>query len=159
MDTKLKLSSAYHLQTDGKTKRTTQSLEDLLRVCVLEQGGAWDIYLSLIEFTYNNNFHSNIGMTPFKALYGRRCRTPLCWYESGDSAVYGPGIVQQTFETPPTRIEDREMKQLGGKEISLVKVVWEGSTYFDLIPCTHAHPYLGVPSITSLISVDPQMLN
>ncbi|KAI5416559.1 hypothetical protein KIW84_041565 [Lathyrus oleraceus] len=84
--------------TDGQTERTIQSLEDLLRACVLEKGGAWDCYLPLIEFTYNNSFHSSIGMALFEALYGRRCRTPLCWYESGESAVVGPEIVQQTTE-------------------------------------------------------------
>ena len=98
LGTKLRLSSAYHPQTDGQTERTIQSLEDLLRACVLEKGGAWDCYLPLIEFTYNNSFHSSIGMAPFEALYGRRCRTPLCWYESGESAVVGPEIVQQTTE-------------------------------------------------------------
>ena len=98
LGTKLRLSSAYHPQTDGQTERTIQSLEDLLRACVLEKGGAWDSYLPLIEFTYNNSFHSSIGMAPFEALYGRRCRTPLCWYESGESAVIGPEIVQQTSE-------------------------------------------------------------
>ncbi|KAI5390343.1 hypothetical protein KIW84_075598 [Lathyrus oleraceus] len=84
--------------TDGQTERTIQSLEDLLRACVLEKGGAWDCYLPLIEFTYNNSFHSSIGMAPFEALYGRRCRTPLCWYESGESVVVGPEIGQQTTE-------------------------------------------------------------
>ncbi|KAI5431677.1 hypothetical protein KIW84_035730 [Lathyrus oleraceus] len=84
--------------TDGQTERTIQSLEDLLRACVLEKGGAWDCYLPLIEFTYNNSFHSSIGMAPSEALYGRRCRTPLCWYESGESAVVGPEIVQQITE-------------------------------------------------------------
>ena len=92
LGTKLRLSSAYHPQTDGQTERTIQSLEDLLRACVLEKGGAWDSYLPLIEFTYNNSFHSSIGMAPFEALYGRRCRTPLCWYESGESVVIGPEI-------------------------------------------------------------------
>ena len=65
---------------------------------MLEKSGAWDSYLSLIEFTYNNSFHSSIGMAPFEALYGRRCRTPLCWYEFGESVVIGPEIVQQTSE-------------------------------------------------------------
>ena len=54
--------------------------------------------MSLIKFTYNNSYHSSIGMAPFEALYGRRCRTPLCWYESGESAVLGPEIVQQTTD-------------------------------------------------------------
>jgi transposase InsO family protein len=71
--TKLKMSSAYHPQTDGQCERKIQSLEDLLRGCVLENRGSWDSWLSLIEFTYNNNFHSSIGMEPFEALYGRRC--------------------------------------------------------------------------------------
>src|ERR1051325_2978072 len=99
LGTKLRLSFAYHPQTDGPTERTIHSLEDLLRACVLEKGGAWDRYLPLIEFTYNISFHSSIGMAPFEALYGRRCRTPLCWYESGQSAVIGPELVRETTET------------------------------------------------------------
>ncbi|GAU10407.1 hypothetical protein TSUD_417730 [Trifolium subterraneum] len=96
LGTKLRLSSAYHPQTDGQSERTIQSLEDLLRACVLEQGESWDSCLPLIEFTYNNSFHSSIRMAPFEALYGRRCRTPLCWYESGETVVLGPDIVQET---------------------------------------------------------------
>ncbi|CAJ2642459.1 unnamed protein product [Trifolium pratense] len=98
LGTKLRLSSAYHPQTDGQSERTIQSLEDLLRACVLEQGVSWDSCLPLIEFTYNNSFHSSIGMAPFEALYGRRCRTPLCWFESGESVILGPEIVQETTE-------------------------------------------------------------
>ncbi|GAU47917.1 hypothetical protein TSUD_404700 [Trifolium subterraneum] len=98
LGTKLRLSSAYHPQTDGQSERTIQSLEDLLRACVLEQGESWDSCLPLIEFTYNNSFHSTIRMAPFEALYGRRCRTPLCWYESGENVVLGPDIVQETTE-------------------------------------------------------------
>lgn len=94
LGSKLSLSSAYHPQTDGQSERTIQSLEDLLRACVLEQGGAWDSFLPLIEFTYNNSYHSSIGMAPFEALYGWRCRTPLCWFESGENVVLGPDIVQ-----------------------------------------------------------------
>ncbi|GAU32901.1 hypothetical protein TSUD_393220 [Trifolium subterraneum] len=98
LGTKLRLSSAYHPQMDGQSERTIQSLEDLLRACVLEQGESWDSCLPLIEFTYNNSFHSSIGMAPFEALYERRCRTPLCWYESGETVVLGPDIVQETTE-------------------------------------------------------------
>ncbi|RZB69283.1 Transposon Tf2-11 polyprotein [Glycine soja] len=90
--TKLKLSSAYHPQTDGQTEWTIQSLEDLLRACVLEQKGSWESFLPLIEFTYNNIFHSTIGMAPYEALYGRRCRTPLCWLEPGDNLTLGPEV-------------------------------------------------------------------
>jgi len=98
LGTKLRLSSDYHPQTDGQTERTIQSLEDLLRACVLEQGVSWGECLPLIELTYNNCFHSSIGMALFEALYGRRCRTPLCWYESVESALLGPDVVQETTE-------------------------------------------------------------
>jgi len=98
LGSKLRLSSAYDPQTDGQLERTIQSLEDLLRICVLEQGGTWDSHLPLIEFTYNNSYRSSIGMAPFEALYGRRCRTSLCWFESGENVVLGPRIVQQTTE-------------------------------------------------------------
>jgi len=98
LGTKLRLSSAYHPQTDGQTEKTIQSLEVLLRACVLEQGVSWVECLPLIEFTYNNNFHSSIGMAPFEALYRRRCRTPLCWFESSESALLGPNVVKETTE-------------------------------------------------------------
>jgi len=98
LGTKLHLSSAYHPQTDGQSERIIQSLEDLLRACVLEDSGSWDRCLPLIEFTYNNSFHSSIGMTPYEALYGRKCRTPLCWFETGENLVLGPDTIQQTIE-------------------------------------------------------------
>jgi hypothetical protein len=98
LGTRLRLSSAYHPQTDGQTERTIQSLEDLLRSCVLDNQGSWDNLLPLIEFTYNNSFHSSIGMAPYEALYGRKCQTPLCWYQDGESVILGPEIIQQTTE-------------------------------------------------------------
>jgi hypothetical protein len=98
LGTRLRLSSAYRPQTDGQTERTIQSLEDLLRGCVLDNQGSWDNLLPLIEFTYNNSFHSSIGMAPYEALYGRKCQTPLCWYQDGESVILGPEIIQQTTE-------------------------------------------------------------
>ena len=70
LGSKLRLSLVYHPQMDGQTERTIQSLEDLLRACVLKQGGSSDSYHSLIEFTYKNSFHSSIGITSFEAIYG-----------------------------------------------------------------------------------------
>lgn len=104
------MSSAYHPQTYVQTERTIQSLEDLLKACVLEKAGAWDNHISLIEFTYNNIYHSSIGMEPIEVLYGRRCRTPLCWYGSGENVVLGPKIVQQTTEK--VKIIREKMKAL-----------------------------------------------
>ncbi|MCH85511.1 retrotransposon protein, partial [Trifolium medium] len=98
LGTKQRLSSAYHPHTNGQTERTIQSLEDLLRACVLEQGGSWDNCLPLVEFTYNNSYHYNIGMTPFEALYERMCMTPLCWHEYSERVVLGPEMIRQTTE-------------------------------------------------------------
>lgn len=79
-----------------------------MRACVLEHGGTLDSYLPLIEFTYNNNYHFSIRMTPFEALYGRRCMTPQCWYDSGESTILGPEIMQQTTEK--VKVIQKKMK-------------------------------------------------
>ncbi|CAH1438310.1 unnamed protein product [Lactuca virosa] len=76
LGTRLHFSTAYHPQKDGQSKRTIQTLENMLRACVIDFGGSWDSYLTLAEFSYNNSFHSSIGAPPFELLYGRRCRTP-----------------------------------------------------------------------------------
>lgn len=65
---------------------------------MLEQGGIWDTYLPLVDFTQNKSFHSSIGMVPCEFLYGIRCMTPLCWYDFGESVVLGPKVIQQTTE-------------------------------------------------------------
>ncbi|GJW20251.1 putative reverse transcriptase domain-containing protein [Tanacetum coccineum] len=75
LGTRLEMSTAYHPQTDEQSKRTIQTLEDMLRACVMVFGGSWDNYLSLVEFSYNNSYHSSIRCAPFEALYGRKCRS------------------------------------------------------------------------------------
>jgi hypothetical protein len=96
MGTKLNFSSAYHPQTDGQSERTIQILEDMLRLCVLDFKGNWIQFLPLIEFAYNNSFQATIGMVPYEALYGRKCRSPLYWDEVGERQLLGPDIVQDT---------------------------------------------------------------
>ena len=96
LGTQLRMSSAYHPHTDGQSERTIQSLEDLLRSCVLDHMGNWNDVLPFVEFTYNNSYHSSIGMAPYEALYRRRCRTPLCWYQDSEAFVLGPEFLQQT---------------------------------------------------------------
>ena len=76
--TRLNFSTAFHPQTDGQSERVIQVLEDMLRGCVLDFLGNWDRYIPLMEFAYNNSYQSSIGMAPYEALYGRRCRTPMC---------------------------------------------------------------------------------
>ena len=68
LGTRLDLSTAYHPQTDGQSERTIQTLEDMLRACVIDFGGSWDTHLPLVEFSYNNSYHSSIDMAPFEAL-------------------------------------------------------------------------------------------
>ena len=85
------MSTAYHPQTNGQSERTIQTLEDMLRACVIDFGKLWDTHLPLIEFLYNNSYHTSIKVAPFEALYGRKCRSPLCWAEVGDTQlVKGP---------------------------------------------------------------------
>jgi hypothetical protein len=95
MDTKLNFSLAYHSQTDGQTERTNQVLEDMLRACALKHGRSWDKILPYVEFSYNNIYQASLKMTPFEALYGRKCRTPLYWNQTGESQVFGPEILQE----------------------------------------------------------------
>ncbi|KAF5789759.1 putative nucleotidyltransferase, Ribonuclease H [Helianthus annuus] len=95
----LDMSTAYHPQTDGQSERTIQTLEDMLRACVLDFGKGWEKHLPLIEFSYNNSYHSSIKAAPFEALYGRKCRSPLCWHEVGDSQITGPEFVLEASES------------------------------------------------------------
>ncbi|WP_340057485.1 hypothetical protein, partial [Corynebacterium parakroppenstedtii] len=67
-------------------ERTIQTLEDMLRLCVLDFKGSWEEHLPLVEFAYNNSYQASIGMAPYEALYGRECRSPICWTEVGDKA-------------------------------------------------------------------------
>ena len=76
--TRLNFSTAFHPQTDGQSERTIQTLEDMLRASVLQFRGNWDRHLSLMEFAYNNSYHSSLGMPQFEALYGKAYQTPVC---------------------------------------------------------------------------------
>ncbi|GJW75440.1 putative reverse transcriptase domain-containing protein, partial [Tanacetum coccineum] len=96
LGTKLHMSTAYHLETDGQSERTIQTLEDMLRACVMDFGGSWDTHLPLVEYSYNNSYHTSVKCAPFEALYGRKCRSPVIWTEVGESQLIGPELVQET---------------------------------------------------------------
>ena len=98
LGTRLKFSTAFHPQTDGQSERTIQTLEDMLRAYALDFQGAWDKYLPLAEFSYNNSYHATIGMAPYEALYGRKCRSPIHWHEAGERKYLGPELVEQATE-------------------------------------------------------------
>ncbi|GJX67009.1 putative reverse transcriptase domain-containing protein, partial [Tanacetum coccineum] len=81
LGTRLDMSTIYHSRTDGQSERTIQTLEDMLRACVIDFGNGWDRHLPLIEFLYNNSYHTSIKGAPFEALHGHKCRSPVCWAE------------------------------------------------------------------------------
>ncbi|GJR33215.1 putative reverse transcriptase domain-containing protein [Tanacetum coccineum] len=98
LGTNLDMSTAYHPQTDGQSERTIQTLEDMLRACAINFGKGWVNHLPLVKFSYNNSYHVIIKAAPFEALYGRKCRSPVCWAEVGQVQLTGPDIVQETTE-------------------------------------------------------------
>nr|GFB66971.1 putative reverse transcriptase domain-containing protein [Tanacetum cinerariifolium] len=96
LGTSLDISTTYHPETDGQSERTIQTLEDMMRACVIDFGKGH--HLPLVEFSYNNSYHASIKAAPFEALYGRKCRSPVCWNEVGEFHLTGPEIVQETTE-------------------------------------------------------------
>ncbi|GFY87122.1 hypothetical protein Acr_05g0007610 [Actinidia rufa] len=123
------------MEMDGQSERTIQTLEDMLRLCVLDFQGNWEMHLPLVEFAYNNSFHASIGMAPYEALYGRKCRSPFCWTEVGERQMLGPEIVQLTTDKIKViqqrdfklhRVAKRAMQMFGDETWSLKK----GTTCF-----------------------------
>ena len=98
LGTRLHFNTVFHPQTNGQSERTIQTLEDMLRACVMEFKGSWDTHLALMEFAYNNSYQASIEMALFEALYGRKFRTLVCWDEVGERRLVGPELVQITSE-------------------------------------------------------------
>ena len=96
--TRLNSSTTFHRQTDGQFERVIQVLEDILRGCVLHFPRSWDRYIPLMEFAYNNGYQSSIGMAPYGALYGRRCRNPVCWTELDEHKIISHDLVKDMEE-------------------------------------------------------------
>lgn len=108
LGTQLNFSSTYHPETNGQIERVNQILEDMLRMYIMDRQNKWEEYLHLVEFTYNNGYHSSIGMTPFKELYGRPCRTPLSWDNLEDRTLLGPEMLQD-LEQQVKRIREHHI--------------------------------------------------
>ncbi|GKD03391.1 putative reverse transcriptase domain-containing protein [Tanacetum coccineum] len=96
LGTQLDMSTAYHPQTNGQSERTIQTLEDMLRACVIDFGKGWDRHLPLVEFSYNNSYHTSIKVAQFEALYGQKCQSLVCWAEVRDAQLTGPKIIHET---------------------------------------------------------------
>ncbi|XP_058219425.1 uncharacterized protein LOC131329998 [Rhododendron vialii] len=99
LGTNLLFSTAYHPQTDGQSERTIQILEDMLQACVMDFRGSWEDHLPLVEFAYNNSYQSSIEMAPYEALYGRPCRSSVCWTELGKAMLVGLDLIKETSES------------------------------------------------------------
>ena len=104
--------SAYHPQTSGQTERVNQILEDMLRACVISSKGAWEKWLPLAEFSYNNSYQESIQMAPFEALYGRKCRTPLNCVEPAERRYYRIDFVKEAEEQVLTIQKHMEAAQV-----------------------------------------------
>ncbi|GJV39848.1 putative reverse transcriptase domain-containing protein [Tanacetum coccineum] len=98
LGTNISMSTAYHPETDGQSERTIQTLEDMLRACVIDFGKGWVKHLPLAEFSYNNSYHASIKVAPYEALYGQKCRSPVCRAEVGEALRTGPELIQETTE-------------------------------------------------------------
>nr|GFA23608.1 putative reverse transcriptase domain-containing protein [Tanacetum cinerariifolium] len=92
------MSTAYHLQTDGQSERTIQTLDDMLRAYAIDFGKGWVNHLPLVGFSYKNSYHASIKAAPFEALYGQKCRSPVCWTEVGEAQILSPELIQETTE-------------------------------------------------------------
>ncbi|GKD57273.1 putative reverse transcriptase domain-containing protein [Tanacetum coccineum] len=98
LGTNLDMSTYYHPQMDGQSERTIQTLEDMLRACVIDFRSSWDRHLPVVEFSYNNSYHASIKAAPYEALYERKCRSLVCWSEVGDSQLTDPELIRDTTE-------------------------------------------------------------
>ncbi|GKA32922.1 zinc finger BED domain-containing protein RICESLEEPER 2-like protein, partial [Tanacetum coccineum] len=120
LGTRLDMSTTYHPQIDGQIKRTIQTLEDMLRACVLDFEGSWDVHLLLVEFSYNNSYHSSVRCAPFEALYGRKCRSPILWAGVGEGQLIGPEssslkekitLESTSVNQTPVKVESSDMEE------------------------------------------------
>jgi hypothetical protein len=95
LNTNLNFSTSYHPQTDGKTERTNQIIEDMLRMYVRMKPNKWEDYIHLVEFAYNNGYQTSTKLSPFKVLYGRKCTTPISWDNPADRLMVGLEMLQE----------------------------------------------------------------
>nr|GFC66545.1 reverse transcriptase domain-containing protein [Tanacetum cinerariifolium] len=98
LGTRLDMSTVYHPETDHQSERTIQTLENMLRTYAIDFRKGWVNHFPLVEFSYNNSYHATVKAAPFEALYGRKCRSPICWTEAGEAQMLGPELIQETME-------------------------------------------------------------
>ncbi|XP_070024894.1 uncharacterized protein [Nicotiana sylvestris] len=124
----------------GQAERTIHTLEDMLRACVINFRDNWDDHLLLIELAYNNSYNSSIQMAPYKALYERKYRSPIGWFDAGETK-YPSRVIpvddfmvteQLTYEEAPITILDRQVRRLRTKDVASVKVLWRNKNVDEM---------------------------
>ena len=133
MGTHLSFSTTFHPQSSGEVERVNQILKDMLRACVISFGMDWEKCLPFAEFAYNNSYQSSLKKAPFEVLYGRRCRTPLNWSETGDSHIFGPGMLKEAEEKVKTirdRLKTAQSRQKSYYAISIGKSVLNPENWY-----------------------------
>nr|GEU63021.1 reverse transcriptase domain-containing protein [Tanacetum cinerariifolium] len=98
LGTDICMRTAYQPETNSQSERTIQTLEDMLCACVIDFGKGWVKHLPSAEFSYNNSYHASIKAVPYEALYGRKCRSPVCWVEVGESQLTGLELIHEIME-------------------------------------------------------------
>ncbi|GKB57984.1 putative reverse transcriptase domain-containing protein, partial [Tanacetum coccineum] len=134
-----------------------KALEDMLRAYVMDFGKGWDKHLSLVEFSYNNSYHTSIKAAPFEALYGQKCRSPICWAEVGDAQLTGPKIVHETTEKIiqiKKRIQDARDRFRSKSELLAFKL-WTQCLAVDVFACYMEFEAEASAADTREIAVDP----
>ncbi|KAK8924224.1 hypothetical protein KSP39_PZI019451 [Platanthera zijinensis] len=132
-------------------------MEDMLRMCALDFGKRWEDYIFLVEFAYNNSYQASIGMAPFEALYGRKCRTPLAWAEAGESKLNGKKEVEEAtslIRSIRERLliaQDRQAKYYNAKHRNVEFAVGDW-VYLKI------KPFKGVSRIRRLKKLSPRYL-
>nr|GEU49898.1 reverse transcriptase domain-containing protein [Tanacetum cinerariifolium] len=126
LGTRLDMSTTYHPKTDGQSERTIQTLQDMLRACVIDFKKSWDRHLPLVEFSYNS-YHTSIKVAPFEALYEQNCRSPKCLFDESLMILLDELRIDDKlhFVEEPIEIMDRKIKQLKRSRIPIIKVRWK----------------------------------
>nr|AAT69617.1 putative polyprotein [Oryza sativa Japonica Group] len=146
LGTRLNFSTAYHPQTDGQTERVNQILEDMLRACALDFGGAWDKSLPYAEFSYNNSYQASLQMAPFEALYGRKCRTPLFWDQTGERQLFETEVLTEAegkVRTVRERLRIAQSRQKSYADNRRRELTFEAGdyVYFRVTPLRGVHRF------------------
>ncbi|KAA3477152.1 DNA/RNA polymerases superfamily protein [Gossypium australe] len=126
LGTMLNFSTVFHPQTDGQSERVIQILEDMLRSCIIKFEGSWEKYLPLVEFAYKNSYQSSIQMAPYEALYGRKCRIPVCWTELNENKLLGLDLIKETKEKKSyANLKRKDIQYNVGEKVFLKVSPWK----------------------------------